>query len=661
MSKPILNIGILAHVDAGKTTLSENMLFKAGAIRSKGSVDAGSTITDSLEIERRRGISVKAATASFEWNGKQINLIDTPGHADFTAEVERCLSILDGVVLVVSAVEGVQAHTYALYEAIKTMQIPTIVVVNKLDRQGSDYQNVLNELSTELGIKPFPLNDVQNEALAQVEVTDIWINDYEFTDVQNMGIENLAEFDESLLEKYLNEETMRWVDISNRLIKHTQDGKIVPVLATIAKADVGTTALLNAISKFFPPAKSPINQEPAALVFKVEQNKTLGRIAHIRLFSGILKGRDVIVNASQNTEEKIAQLKKMYAHKLDSIPELIAGDVGIISGLPNVYAGDILGNAQLVPKTTIIQHPVLTVQVKASDNGQYAQLAEALWVLNAEDPTLDFKWYKEEREFHLKLMGSIQMEILQALIAERFNIDAEFSDPSVIYKETPTMTAEGFAKYTMPKPCWAIVKFKIEPEEPDSGIVYKSEVSVDKIARKYQNEIKDTIPRALQQGMKGWEVSDLKITLIDGEDHEMHARSGDFILATPMGIMDALKNAGTTLLEPLFNFEIKAQEELLGSIASDLTSMRATFANPEFAEGKFTLKGILPVATSMDYSIKLNSATGGKGKLKLSFGGYQKCTDALGVIRAFKGVNPLDNSQWILHKRGAFKADERKF
>lgn len=661
MAKNIINIGLLAHVDAGKTTLTENMLFKSGAIRSKGSVDEGSTITDRLDIEKQRGISVKAASTCFEWNNTQINLIDTPGHADFTAEVERSLSVLDGVVLMVSAVEAVQAHTYSLYDAIKSMKIPSIIVVNKLDRQGADYENVLHELSTELGIKAFPINNVENEGLKNFKISNAWNSDGLFTEIRNTGLENLADFDEDILEKYINGNELNWRDILPSLLSNVQKCNIVPVFASVAKINVGTTEILNAITSFFPNAKSFSNKDTSALVFKVEHDKSLGRIAHIKLFSGIVKGRDTIINTTQQTNEKIAQLRKVYSNKMVNIPELVAGDVGVISGLPTVCAGDILGNKDLVPKLAIIQHPVLTVQVLAKDNALYAQLAEALSILNAEDPSLSFYWYKDERELHLKLMGAIQMEILQAELLARFGIQTEFTEPTVIYKETPTLSSKGYAKYTMPKPCWAIVEFMIEPGEPNSGIEFESRVSVDKIARKYQNEIQETIPKALQQGIKGWEVSDVKVTLINGEDHEMHSRPGDFILATPIAIMDALKNAGTTLLEPLFAFEIKASEELLGQISSDLTTMRANFANPEFNAGKFALKGYVPVSTSLDYSIKLNSICGGKGKIKLSFGGYQKCSDQLGVIRDFKGVNPLDISQWILHKRGAYKAEERNF
>ncbi|MEZ5199359.1 MAG: hypothetical protein R2764_24145 [Bacteroidales bacterium] len=227
--------------------------------------------------------------------------------------------------------------------------------------------------------------------------------------------------------------------------------------------------------------------------------------------------------------------------------------------------------------------------------------------------------------------------------------------------ETPAGIMMGYVEYTMPKPCWAVMWFRIEPGERGSGIQYDSEVSVNDIHRKYQNEIKETIPKALSQGLKGWAVTDIKITLIKGEDHEIHSRPGDFILATPIGIMDALNAADTRLLEPVYEFEIKSAEEHLGTIVSDLTKMRATFDSPEFDNELFSLKGKFPVSTSLKYHIRLSSLTGGKGRINTKFGGYQECSDDHGKTREYKGVNPLNTSQWILHKRGAFKADERKY
>ena len=313
-----------------------------------------------------------------------------------------------------------------------------------------------------------------------------------------------------------------------------------------------------------------------------------------------------------------------------------------------------------MPKGSSLNVPLLTVQAKAKNETDYAKLAEALQELASEDPMLDFIWLKSEKELHLKIMGSIQMEILQSILFNRFEIEAEFTEPTVVYKETPSKKAEAFVRYWMPKPCWAILKLKIEPGERGSGIIYESKVRVDDIQQKYQNEVEKTIPKALEQGIKGWEVTDIKITLIEGEDHVMHSNPGDFIIATPMGILRGLENTGTTLLEPMLHFTISAQDIHLGKITSDLTNMRAEFANPEFEDDKFTLSGIVPVSTSLDYTIKLSSLTGGKGKINFRFEGYRECPDEFGKTREYKGVNPLDESKWILHARGAYKANEWK-
>ncbi len=664
MSRKIKNIGVLAHVDAGKTTLTESFLFLANAIKQKGNVDQGSAVTDNLEVEKERGISVRAASASFFWNDYQINLIDTPGHADFSAEVERALSVLDGAILIISAAEGVQAHTFTLWEALKSMKIPTIIFINKIDRDGADYSNTLTEIEEELKAPAFSLFGVKNEGSRRAEIISLFEDqelDGENIKIKETAIESLAGKDEEILEKYLNEETIDPQVLYNKAIQHTLSCEIYPVFTGIAKQDVGIKELLQGIIDFLPDAKNEINAPPSAFVFKIEHNKTLGRLAYVRLFSGKLKVRDIIHNISQGKDEKIAQIKKVSTGKFENITEINAGDIGVISGLQDVRSGDILGSAKFIPHPVSLQQTVLTVQVKAHNEEDYAKLAEALSELNSEDPLLDFKWFKEEREMHLKLMGNIQSEILESILKTRFGIEAKFTDPTVIYKETPASIAEGYVEYTMPKPCWAVMKFRIGPGERNSGIHFESKVGVNKIKQKYQNEVERTIPKTLAQGIKGWEVTDLKITLIGGEDHEIHSRPGDFILATSMGLMRAIENAKTNFLEPMYDFEIKAQETFLGKIVSDLTKMRANFESPTFEDDIFQIKGKIPVATSMNYSIQLSSLTGGKGKLKLRFGGYASCDEEHGKTRAYKGVNPLNESQWILHHRGAFKADKRKF
>jgi len=252
-------------------------------------------------------------------------------------------------------------------------------------------------------------------------------------------------------------------------------------------------------------------------------------------------------------------------------------------------------------------------------------------------------------------MGWIQMEVLERILADRFGIEARFENPTVIYKETPNAAAEGFVRYWMPKPCWAILKFLIEPGERGSGVFYESKLSVNDVQQKYQNEVARSITNALKQGIKGWEVTDIKITLIEGDDHPMHSRPGDFTVATPMGIMDGLVHSGTALLEPMIFYQIIAAEDLLGPITSDITRMRGTFESPVLQDGKFRLLGVFPLATSLDYPVKLSSRSGGKARISTRFYGYSVCTDEQGAIRPYQGISPLDTAKYILKARKALK------
>jgi ribosomal protection tetracycline resistance protein len=369
----------------------------------------------------------------------------------------------------------------------------------------------------------------------------------------------------------------------------------------------------------------------------------------------MLKNRDVVVNATQNIEEKVSQIRKLQGQKYTDTGELVAGDTAAICGLSQVRAGDILGSAEGIHEQVSITTPLLTVRVLANQENEFPQLVAAMQLLADEDPTIDLLWLRDERELHIKIIGLIQLEILEAVLADRFDLNVTFGEPTVIYKETPLGSGEGYEEYTMPKPCWGVVMFKLEPDKLGSGVTYHSIVGVNKIAARYQNEIERTIPLALQQGTLGWEVTDIKITLIGGEHHNIHSRAGDFAIATPMAIMNGLKSIGTKLLEPILNFTISAPENTLGKIASSLTLLRAEFGNPELTEEKFTLKGIIPVATSLDYSAKLSSITGGKGKFKTSFSGYRECPLELGKTTEFRGISPLDRAKYILKARKAIQ------
>ncbi len=651
MTDKTINIGILAHADAGKTSLTENLLFIGNAIKQKGSVDKGTASTDFLDIEKERGISVRAAVNTFSWDTITINLVDTPGHVDFSAEVERAISISDAVVLVVSAVEGVQSHTETIWQTLKECNIPVFFFINKIDRTGADCELVLEEMRKELTNRLVFMQDVTGEGTDAADIVPLFADSAFDTRL----VENIIEPDSTLLDLYFSGKEIANQDLISSFSSSIAQGKLFPVFAGSAKNEKGIRELLTGLASFLVQEQDKSDEDLSALVFRMDHDKTLGKLAGIRIFSGTIKARDLIKNITKEKDQKVAQLRKYRGGKLEPVEVLMAGEIGAVSGLSETQIGDILGSEKYIPEHHRIKDPLLTVQVKAVDGKDYARLAAALTELSAEDPALNFDWNRENEEMHLQLMGWIQIEILEYLLDNRFGVKAKFEEPTVIYKETPKKQGEGYARYWMPKPCWAIVKFLIEPLEQGSGVVYQSKVSVDKIHQKYQNEVERTIPLALKQGIKGWEVTDIKITLIDGEDHEMHSRPGDFIIATYMGIMNGLVNTGTDFLEPHVSYKITANEELLGKIAGDINQMRGQIGNPEIENGKFLLRGTVPVATSLDFPVRLSSRSGGKAKISTRFHGYIKCNQEHGVERSYRGISPLDESKFILKMRGAMQ------
>lgn len=654
-----VTIGILAHVDAGKTTITEQLLHKSGATKNLGSVDKGSAITDGLLMEKNRGISIKTSAVNFTFNNINFQLVDTPGHIDFTAEVDRSLSILDAVILVISAKEGVQAHTLNIWESIKERKLPVLVFFNKIDRDGVDIESVFKEFQKDLNTKLFAINIPEISNQEEIKLIDFkGANQLNDTTIFDHSLENLAEVDDIFFEEYLEGNTS---DLNNILLKakHKISNKqITPALFGSAKLELGIDKLLESLV-FLSESKNTNPTSSYAKVFKVEFDDKKGRLAYIRIFNSKLKNKAFIKCQRLHKDIKINQIFKPHLGNLLQINELNEGEIGIISTSDIILAGDILGDEIINDSYTTISKPILGVEVIAKQEKDYQKLGEALEILNIEDPVLDFKWFKEEKEFHIKILGPIQTEVLQENLLLRWNIEADFKQPKVIYKETPSKTAQGYVRYWMPKPCWAIMTFLIEPAPLGSGITFNSEVRTSDISNKYLNEVKRAIPLSLKQGIYGYEVTDLNITLIEGSEHQVHSNPGDFLLATPMGIMRGLENAGTDLLEPMYYFEIKANQDLLGPVSSDINQMFGTIESTEFENDSFILKGKVSVAEAIDYGIKFNATTSGKGRLKLSLNGYQKTTLSDDKIRGFKGVSPLDESQWILHMRGAYKADER--
>ena len=651
---PIRNLGILAHVDAGKTTLTEAMLHVSGSIAEAGNVDKGTSLSDTLDVERRRGISVRASTLSFVWQNVHFQLIDTPGHVDFSAEVERSLRVLDGAVLVVCAAEGIQAQTETIWRALEARGLPVLLFVNKIDRVGADAAAVVEQMRSEFHPDMVWLNRATEEGDGGARVVEL-------DESQRREIEEaVTASDEALLETWIARDgDLTPQDWQPSLAGAVADRRLFPVICGAAKSGHGVAAALETLVRYFPDAPDDVAGPLSAVVFRLDHDRKLGRVAGVRLFAGRLRTRDRIDNATAGRQEQVTQIKRIVLGRYEDAPELVAGEIGYLCGLPEARIGDILGDPTVVPGGYTLSAPLLSVQVTPADDAGHASLAAALQQLSSEDPHLDFCWFQDERELHVRIMGAVQTEILTEILQTRFGIEAQFSPPTVIYKERPAAAGEGAEAYTMPKPCWAILTLRIESGPRDSGVRFASTVDKIDIDPKYQNEIAHRLPHSLMQGPKGWEVTDLSITLIDGSHHLIHSRPGDFKLATDMAVLKALTATDTQLLEPMLTFRITAPESFIGKVTGDVIGMRGTFEPATIAAGQFAMVGRVPLATSMDYAIRLSSVTGGRGVWFTRFDGYEDCPPDQGETRPHKGISPLDRAKYILWWRGAITDSTR--
>lgn len=656
------NIGILAHVDAGKTTTTEQILYRSGRIRNLGRVDDGTAHTDWLEVERARGISVKSAVTRFTWNNHVVNLIDTPGHVDFSAEVERALFALDGAILVVSAAEGVQPHTETLWQALSLMHLPTLIYVNKADRVGASLRDVVSDLKTSLHKNIVPVQVPQGTEQEFSGCVDIFRQQVDTIDPSvdealTHVHEILAENDDSLLSAFIEGQTMNCTELKAKLMAETAAGLAFPLLYGASLKGIGIEDLMDAMVTYLPSSSRDVDGPVSGVVFKIEQDKTHGRAAYVRLFAGTIKNRDSVENQTRAIAQKVNQIREIDGENYRDTGLLRAGDVGALYGLSEARVGDVLGNDAPPFDVHGLSVPLLSVQVVPMDDKDTQELVFAMQELNLEDPSLNVDWNAQERELVISVMGTIQLEVLEQMVRQRFGIAIQFSEPSVIYKETPHQSAYGFVSYTMPKPCWAILRFLIEPAEPGTGLQYTASVRTEDLLQRYQNEVERRVPEALMQGLYGWQVTDLKVTLVEGQHHVWHTHPLDFVVATPMAIMDGLKNTGCDLLEPILSYRLSVPEEYGGRVLTDLATMRGDYDNPTIANGRFIVEGTVPLATSIDYPVQLGMMTGGRAVFATRFKEYRKCSTGTVATRTRRGVNPLDTSRYILYARNALSSD----
>lgn len=687
-SNEYLNLGILAHVDAGKTTLTEQLLYAAGSIREAGSVDDGSTRTDSLSVERERGISVRTATASLKWHNKTVNLVDTPGHVDFAGEVERCLGALDIAIVVISAPDGVRAHTENILRALDANKTPRVIFVNKIDRAGAELSApdsepllaALNRITD--GCTCMNVETVEGIASPKARVL--------LRTLAEAATEALAESDPEAEEAFLTDTVLPETEAREKLISAIRDCRIMPILWGCAKNGTGVTELLDFCTEFMPDASSRETESLSGVVFKIEHDRTMGKLAYVRMFGGALKNRDSVVlndpsavcETSDNTENddavpvendapaapwKITQIRKAdptSGGKFIDCGVITSGDIGVLCGLAGAKCGNFVGEV-MGGANTQLAHALLSVQVKpsAADEAKMPgealpSLANAMRELSDEEPYLDAKWENGQSEIVVHLTGSVQQEILENLLWERYGKRAVFSAPTVIYKETPTNEGIAYADYTMPKPCWAVVRFRFTPMPRGYGVSYHGKLPSNQLFYRYQSHIRRSFRECLEQGLHGWEVTDFRCDLIGGEHHTIHTHPLDFFVCTPMAFMNGLVNCGTTLLEPLMKLRITCPMELSGRILSQITTRRGTYDTPFVIGDTASIEAIVPLATTMDFPIWLASATSGKATCAADFYAYSECPAGEMHETPRRGVNPLDRARWILYCRGAGKWNE---
>ncbi len=633
------NIGIFAHVDAGKTTLSEQLLLKAGAIRAAGSVDAGTAHTDSLPVERQRGISVRASCVRLNWRGEPVNLIDTPGHTDFSAEIERSLWALDGAMIVLSGVEGVQPQTELLFEALRAQDMPVMFFINKMDREGADADRTLAQIRRRLTGRAAPVNDAEKL------------------------LEAVCEADDGMMERYLAGEEIPAGEIRSRLTELSRQGLVFPVLQGSALRGTGIEGVLDGIVEFLPPP--PTSQtELCGVAFAAAHDRLLGRGLWVRLYGGQLENRsaialpgrlDPLTGERSEVQSKITQIRGVDGQDMGV---LRAGEIGVIYGAGAMKIGHILGNASHLPRKVrpgTLRTPLTTVRVEADDPQRQREVANACSALADEDPLLQTRFVPDTGELRIDAMGAIQLEILQDELKNRFGLEARFENPTVIYRETIARPAEGFCAYTMPKPCWAVLRFAIQPAPRGSGVRYHSEVPVRDILARYQHQVEQALPLALSQGRLGWQVTDVDITLVDGNYHQFHTHPLDFIVATPWAIQDGLLRGGSVLLEPMLKILFRVPQEVTGRIMSDVTAMRGEVTEVKAEEDYAAVTALVPAAESMDYPTRLAQITGGRGGMSVRLHGYRDCPLELGACAPRRGVDPLDTSRYILAARSALE------
>ena len=630
--KRVLTLGIFAHANAGKTTITEHLLYHTNVIDSIGRVDTGNTVTDNMKVEQERGITVRDSIVSFELGDKTIQLIDTPGHVDFSAEVERAINVLDGAILVISGVEGLEAQTYTIWRALQEKNVPVIIFINKMDRQGADYNRVIAELQNNLKVPTLTLKNVtQNEDGA------ISINYSKIEDI----IEEISMVDDEILEKYINGHDIDGELLAKKMYDLTHHCKLFPVIGGSALTDVGVDDLVDAISKYIPTTSKNINSDLSAYVFMIRVDEN-GKNAYVKVLNGKLKNRDT-VKVEEDKLEKIKNITVADGTKMIPTDQVYSGDIAVINGI-DVRCGQIIGNQIGFDKYISFVKPLLTMEINPEKKEDTIELMRALKILNEEDPYLDVRYNERTNSIFCSLMGEVQAQIVKTLLNERFGLNVNIENPVVIHKEFATVYAKAKATYTTVSG----IELEVTPLERGRGFRYVSKVSTDFLHLKYQRQVERLINYYSKQGLNGWELTDMEVALIDGQFDSMGSDPMHFNIITPLALFRCLKQAKMKLLEPILKYIITLPEKDLSSVIKLLSSKNGMYEITNNFDQVITLEGEVPASNMMNFPLELSMATSGRGTYTSYISGYDISKNQDAKIE-YIGADPRNETTFVIN------------
>lgn len=599
-------IGILAHVDAGKTTFAEQILYHTKSIRNRGRVDHKNSFLDSHNIEKERGITVFSDQGIFEYNSSTYYLIDTPGHADFSPEMERAIQIMDYAVVIISGVEGVQGQTEIVWQLLRKHSVPTFFFINKIDRTSANVEAVLEEIRLNLTKDICFITDSFNNGEMSSELTEF-----------------IAEQDEELFEKYIEEgyEKDLWLSSMKKMVK---ENKIFPCLSGSALQDIGIESFLEKLH-LLTFTEYCDEKEFSGLVYKIRHDEQGARLTYIKALSGTLKVREEISigNDEDSTYEKVSQIRIYNGNKFKAVDKVSAGELFAVTGLSSAAIG--YGVGALKEKALYELVPTLKSKVIFDKSLNAKDVLSYFKILEAEDPALNIIWDERAQEIQVHIMGTIQLEVLKQLVEERFSLLVDFGPCQILYKETILSETRGYGHFE-PLGHYAEVHLKLEPGERNSGILFNSVCHTDDLQIGTQNLVRTHIYEREHHGiLTGYSVTDLNITLLTGRAHNKHTSGGDFREATFRALRQGLGSVKNVLLEPYYRFKMEVDIEYMGRIISDIQRLKGDFEAPQTYNNKAVITGRGPVATFMYYSMEFTSLTKGKGKISFVFDGYNLC------------------------------------